>query len=175
MRIKETKVYPFDELSDDAKEKAVEGLWDINIFYGDWWECTFEDATQVKLKLTEFELDRGSYCRGEFIEDAKDTADAIVENHGKTCETRKTAEEFIVDSAKLYMKYPVKLDEDSDDYNEIGRDDDQEDLDREFLRAILEDYRIILQKDYEYLASEDAIIETIKANEYEFTEDGELA
>jgi hypothetical protein len=29
MRIKETRVYPFDELSDDAKEMAIQELADI--------------------------------------------------------------------------------------------------------------------------------------------------
>ena len=174
MRIKKTKVYPFDELSEDAKEKAVEYLHDINVSH-DWWEFTFEDAAQVKLKLTEFDCDGRGYCRGEFIEYAKDTADAIIENHGENCETWQTAEEFIVDSAKLYMTYPVKLDENGDDDNEWQRDEDQKILDAEFLNSILEDYRIILQKEYEYLSSEDAIIETIKCNDYEFTEDGKLA
>jgi len=32
----------------------------------------------------------------------------------------------------------------------------------------------MLQKEYEYETSEEAIVETIKANEYEFTEDGNL-
>lgn len=174
MRIKETKVYPFDELSDDAKEKAVQGLCDINVDY-EWWEFTFEDAETAKLKLTEFDIDRGNYCRGEFIEYAKDTADAIVFHHGENCETHKTAMEFLAASALLYMKYPVKLDEDGDDENETDRTREQGDVNDEFLRSILEDYRIILQKEYEHLTSENAIIETIKANEYEFTEDGKLA
>ena len=176
MRIKVTKttVYPFDELSEDAKEKAIEGLCDINLDY-EWWDSTFEDAKQAKLKLTEFELDRGSCCLGEFIEYPKDTADAIIENHGECCETHKTATEFIADLARLYMEFPVKLDADGDDENEWDRDKEQENLDDEFLLSILEDYRIMLQKEYEYLSSEDAIIETIKANEYEFTVDGKLA
>lgn len=174
MRIKETKVFPFSELSDGAKEKAVEKLYDINVDY-EWWESTFDDAETVKLKLTEFDIDRGSYCQGEFIEYAKDTADAIIENHGENCETRQTAEEFIVDSAKLYMEYPVKLDDDGDDENETDRTREQGDVNAEFLQSILEDYRIILQKEYEYLTSEKVIIETIEANEYEFTDDGKIA
>lgn len=174
MRIKETKVYPFDELPDDTKEKAVANLCDINVFH-DWWEFTFEDAAQVKLKLTEFDIDRGSYCRGEFIEYAKDTANAIIYAHGACCPTHETATEFIEDSAKLYMEYPVKLDDDGDDENETDRTREQGDLNDEFLHDILEDYRIILQKEYEHLSSEDAIIETIEANKYEFTADGELA
>ena len=176
MRTKVTKtvVYPFDELSEDAKEKAVQGFWDINLF-NEWWESIFEDAAEVYIELTEFELDRGSYCHGEFIKDAEDTAKLIIEDHGKSCETYKTAIEFIEDSAKLYMKYPVKLDDDGDDENETIREDKQEELNVEFKYSLLEDYRIILQNEYEHLGSEDVIIETIKINEYEFTVDGVLA
>lgn len=36
MRIKETKVYPFDELLENAKEKVVAGLWDLNVSF-EWW------------------------------------------------------------------------------------------------------------------------------------------
>ena len=140
-----------------------------------WWEGIFEDAEQVKLKLSEFDIDRGSYCRGEFIEDAKDTAEAIIENHGETCETHKTAMEFMRESAELFIVHPVKIAEDGFDDNEYRREQEQVDLDAEFLKSILEDYRIILQKEYEYLGSEATIIETIKSNEYEFTEDGKLA
>lgn len=174
MRIKETKVYPFDELSDDAKGKAMQELWDINL-HPEWWEDTFDDALSAGLKLTEFELDRGAYCRGEFINYAEDTANAIIESHGESCETYKTAEEYAKECAALWQKYPEKLDDDGFDDNEFDRDSDQEEIDAEFLKSILEDYRIILQKEYEYLGSEDAIIKTIKANEYEFTEDGILA
>ena len=59
-------------------------------------------------------------------------------------------------------------------YAEYGDPEDLEDLNKEFLRSLCEDYRIILQKEYEYLTSEEAIIETIEVNEYEFTEEGEL-
>ncbi len=174
MRIEKTKLYPFDELSEDAKEKAVQDLCNINVDY-EWYESTYEDAVQVKLNLLAFDLDGGGDCRGEFIEYAKDTADAIIENHGRMGETYKTAIEFIEDSAKLYMIYPVKLDDDGEDENEYDREKEQAELDGEFLKSILEDYRIILQKEYEHLTSETGIIETIEANEYEFTEDGKLA
>ena len=156
MRIKETKVYPFDELSDESKEKAVQGLWGINVDY-EWWETTFEDAKNVGIAITEFELDRGSYCRGT-IDNAIDTARAILKEHGDSCETWQTAKDF--------HDTVAKDGEDTADY---------ESLCLEFKYSLLEDYRIILQKEYEHLAGEEAIVETIKANEYEFTEDGKLA
>jgi hypothetical protein len=45
-------------------------------------------------------------------------------------------------------------------------------LEDEFLKTLCEDYRIILSREYDYLTSEAAIIETIEANEYEFKADG---
>ena len=155
MRIKKTKVYLFDELLDDAKEKVVENLCDINVNY-EWWDFTYEDAARAKLKLTELSLDRGAYCRGEFIEYAKNTADAIIDTHGACSSTHKTATEFIEDLAKLYMEYPVKLDDNGDDENEFERYSHQESLDDEFLKSILEDCRIILQETYEDLIGENS-------------------
>jgi len=66
MRTIETKVYPFSELSEDAKEKAIEGLSDINLDY-DWWNFVYEDITGVlsyfgtDAKVTGFALDTADY------------------------------------------------------------------------------------------------------------------
>ena len=176
MRIKvtKTKVYPFSELSETAKEKAIEQCCEFQVDY-EWWHSVYDDAEQNGLKLREFNIDRASYCRGEFIENAKDTAKKIIENHGETCETFQTAENYGKECASLWQVLPEKLDDDGYDENETARDDEQEDLDSEFLKSLLEDYRIILQKEYEYLTSEKVIIEMIEVNEYEFTEEGKLA
>ena len=45
----------------------------------------------------------------------------------------------------------------------------------EFLKALLEEYRIILTKEFEWLTSDECVIDTMRANEYEFNEDGSLA
>jgi len=37
-----------------------------------------------------------------------------------------------------------------------------------------EEYLSLLRQEYEYLTSKDAIVETIQANDYEFTEEGKL-
>ena len=68
-----TDVYKFDELPEDAKEKVIENLSCINVDF-EWWDCTYEDASNAGLKLTEFDIDRASYCKGEFYEDAVYTA-----------------------------------------------------------------------------------------------------
>lgn len=153
MRTIRIKLYKFSELSESAKQKAIENLSDINVDYN-WWESTYEDAKNIGLKITSFELDRNRHAKGKFTGYAIDTAKDILEEHGQDCETYKTAEGFISD-------YNTTLDEDI------------EELEEGFLNSLLEDYSIILQKEREYLQSEDAIIETIEANEYEFTITGE--
>ena len=40
MKTIETVVYDFDELSDEAKQKAINNLSDINVDYG-WWEFQY--------------------------------------------------------------------------------------------------------------------------------------
>lgn len=45
MRIVETKVYTFEELSATAKEVAIENHRDVNTYDG-WWEPIFEGITQ---------------------------------------------------------------------------------------------------------------------------------
>ena len=66
MRIKttETKVYKFEELTDEQKEKAIEKLYDINVNY-DQWDFTYDDAERIGLKLEGFDIDRGSYCKAK--------------------------------------------------------------------------------------------------------------
>ena len=131
------------------------------------------DAEEAGIKITEFDIDRGSYVKGHFLSGAEEAAHKIVDSHGKMCETYKTAKEYLQDRDNLVEKYSdgIKKDEVAGD-NEYEFDAECDELDAEFLRSVLEDYRIILSKEHDYLTSEEAIIETIEANEYEFTEDG---
>ena len=170
--VKITKVYRFDELTEEAKEKAIDQFYDINVGY-EWWGGMYEDAKTIGLEITEFNIDRGSYCRGKWIENAEDVARLILENHGESCETYKDAWEF-----QNAVSVQGSIFEDRDDYDpeyeEFTDSDQYQELCEEFQRTICEDYRIILWKEYEYLTSKEAIIETIEINEYEFTEDGKL-
>lgn len=153
------KVYTFNELNDNAQQKAIEKIAEFQTDY-EWWDSVYEDAKTIGLKITEFELDRGSYAKGEFINNAKEVAESILENHGESCETYKTAQIYLNEYKKLIP----------DENGEV----DSEDIDNEFKRSLLEDYRIMLQHEYEYLNSEESIKETIEANNYQFTEDGKL-
>ena len=188
MRKIETVVYKFDELSDEAKQKAIENLYALNVDH-EWWDGTYEDAENIGLKITAFDLGRASYVKGSFTQSALDVAKRIIEEHGEQCGTYQSAKDYMAEYEKLIVEQCqdeadmlcVPLDYDKyfgriyypEEY--YSQDEiDTEDIDTEFLRSLCEDYRIILQNEYEYLTSEEAIVESIQSNEYEFTEEGEL-
>ena len=155
METRSYNVYSFAELTDEQKQKAVENLWDINVNY-DWWDCTYDDANTVGLKISGFDIDRGSYCTLSFINTDEDTATAILKNHGESCDTYSLAQAFLADLEK-------EIDE--------AR---QDDLSVDFLKALSDEYLSMLRTAYEYLTSEEVIIETIDANAYMFTENGDI-
>jgi len=174
MKIKHVKTWKLNELPEDTKQKAIEKLYDINIEFGDWWDQIYEDAADVGIKITSFNIDRGSCCEG-VIYDFVETAQKIIKNHGELCETYLTANNYLEDRAKLVEKYSDGIETDivTED-NEYDFDLECDDLDEEFKKSILEDYRIILSKNYEYLTSKEAIIETIEANDYDFDVNGNI-
>lgn len=174
MRIKttETKVYTWEELTDEQKEKALSKLYDLNTDY-DWWYGVYDDAENVGIKITSFDLDRNRHAEGDFTQSGIDVARAIITEHGEKCETYKTAQEFLKRYEEIEIPEAVLDDEYDDKLYEYNLK--KEDIDDEFLKSILEDYSIMLQEEYEYLSSEEAIIETIEANEYEFDENGNIS
>jgi len=171
MKTKTINIYSFNELSDEAKQTAIEELYDINVNH-DWWECTYEDAENIGLKITSFDLDRNRHAKGELILSFAEVIANILKEHGENCETYKTAEKYMERWQPVFNEY---MDENSPKYESGEAENELQEIEDEFLNELLEDYSIILQREYEYLTSEEAIIETIEANEYEFTENGELA
>lgn len=157
-KVIETTVYEFNELSDNAKEKAREWYREGALNY-DWWESMFEDAANIGLKITSFDLDRNRHAKGQFTENAQTVAANVMQHHGDKCETFKTAAQFVIDRAKINMA--------ADD-----ADCQIETLEAEFERSLLEDYSILLQHEYEYLLSDESVDESITANGYTFTEAG---
>jgi hypothetical protein len=168
MRVIETKVYTFDELSPSAQATALDECRYFGMEH-DWWGGVYEDAAQVGVKITSFDLDRNRHATGT-IPDCYETARLIRDNHGPDCGTYKTAGEFIKRHDEIIDAYPVSSERTPDQDGEI--DSALDELEEEFRKSILEDYSIILQHECEYLSSDEAVEEMIRANEYEFTEKG---
>lgn len=173
MKILVIKVYSFDELSEKAQGKALEKLHDLNTSL-DWWIFTYDDAESIGLKLSEFNL-YPSYAKGKFLVSGKVLANEIKENHGSICETRKTAENFLVKLQELELYHELKHTDPEYDFKDTREFSEAlEDLEKEFLLSLCGDYAIMLQKEFEYLSSRESIIETIQANNYQFLENGDL-
>lgn len=151
MLTKTYQVYKFNELPEEAKEKAIERLYDINIDY-EWWQYIYEDAKRIGLEITSFDLDRNRQAEGNLIEYPYKVIELIKKEHGECCDTYKFAQRW---------KKDLKEDQNLDN-------------EQEFLDELLEEYSMMLQKEYEYLTSNEAIIETIEANDYDFTLDGKI-
>jgi hypothetical protein len=65
-----------------------------------------------------------------------------------------------------------------DEYGELATyklERELEDIERDFQYSLLEDYAIILQKEYEWQLEDDQADAAIRSNDYEFTETGEIA
>ena len=152
-----TTVYKFEELTDAAKESALAHLYDINVDH-DWWKCVYDDAKTIGCEIRAFDTGRSNSIDLR-CPNAHQTAILIVENHGETCDTMKLADEYLKDFDKL-------------DRGEDGELADE--IEKEFARALGEEYLSILRTEYEYQTSEEAIKETIEANDFDFTKEGRI-
>lgn len=170
MRTIRTKVYKFNELTPEGQQNAIEKLYDINVDHN-WWEFTYEDAANIGLKITEFDLDRNRSAKGEFTIAANEVAANIFRDHGQDCETYKTAKSYMEVWQPVFDAY---MDENSEKYESRESENELQDIEDDFLKSLLEDYSILLQKECDYRTSKEAIIETINANEYEFLANGKL-
>ena len=161
MKTIETKVYTFDELPEEAKEKARS--WYLEAASSDLGQWEYDDikldAENVGLKIE----------YGDFIGSAPECAEKILSEHGKDCETYKTAKEYLEEKAMIGDR-PSETVEDADDSK---WEDETGESDQTFLTSLLEDYRIMYEKNMEYRQSNEAVDDDIRANEYTFTGEGE--
>ena len=181
--VKKFNVYKYDELSDKAKQNAIERLYDINVRH-DWWDFLYEDFKEElkevgltcdtfyfsldrdyhidaqKLRFTDLKLFIKKLVDDKIKDSIIDVLDLDVENTG----FKRTS--YIISSKSCYLleRHPrlTKV----ANYIEIKATKE--------LQTILEDFLSRLQAEYEYLISEEAILDTIEANDYEFLENGKL-
>lgn len=168
MKTIEITLYKFEELSKEAQQKAIDNNLDFNVDY-EWWDGTYDDAKNVGIDIGSFE--NYSYCKGTIM-DTEQTAHDILKEHGEQCDTYKTAAAYLSERDKLIANWPK--DEDGEYINEGDLDTQLDELGEDFEQSILEDYRMMLDREYEYLTSYEAIKESLISNDYDFTEDGEM-
>lgn len=158
MKTIETKVYEYDELSDEAKEKARE--WYIQGAYDyDWYDFIYDEAKNLGFEIESFDIYH-KQIEIKLHDTAENISKKIIAEHGKNCDTHKTAKKYLTELARITKK--MKQDE------SISTDE----IDEEFQQSLAEDYLAMLIAESEYMISEEAIKEMMEANEYTFTADG---
>ena len=186
MRTVKTKVYRFEELSEESQEKALSELADINVDY-EWWDIdglldlTKDEMDEAEIEpgeikdvlfsytIREFDLERGQYIQFGNIVVSNDEA------------FRK----FLKIPKELWDQCSYYFENDSRNRNtyldlqtidEEPTDEENDILERaiEIMAEKIHEAWVSLRNDYEYLTSEEAIKEAIETNEYEFCEDGKM-
>ena len=142
--------YDYDELSPEAQTKAIEWWLGSGLDY-EWWDAVYEDAKNIGLEISEFDIGRTNHIRGSLTGDLADTLAAILKDHGRQTDTYRLVQDFYWQRHNG-NSYTVE----------------------EFEHALLEEYLVMLRNEYEYLTSEESVAENIRANGYEFLEDGSI-
>lgn len=190
-RIHETILYKFDELSTESKEKAITsfqkddsyldynwhkyiindfttifeliGYYDITCYFSGFWSQGDGACFSARFSRNKRCLDKvKKYCpKEQKILDIVEQIQSEIPLH----------EEYeIKHSGRYYHEYCTNV------YYLVDNNK-AEQLDERFLELSRQLMKILYKKlndEYDYLNSSEAIIECIKANDYEFTEDGTL-
>lgn len=202
MRIVETKVYKFKELSEQAKEKAIESYRDINVQH-EWYDGTFEIFKETMNDLG-FDVDKmyfsgfwsqgdGAMFEGSLNDNIKYRLDDVLEKHMRSSKKNWNRVEKLIKDGFINLNgsfshagryYHEKSYDDSlsceyqCDYSlNLSNIEDILDDMLECIREMYEDHcRQLysdLEKEHEYYTSDNEVAETIICNDYEFTKEGE--
>lgn len=199
MRTIETTVFTFDELSDQAKEKARAWFRDGQLDY-DWYDSAYEDAETIG-KIFGIEMDRkrnsttpaiwfsGFYSQGdgacfegrwECREDAgakiREYApqDSTLHEIGDALAGYKGCSARVKHRGHYYHSLCTEIDVGEPDEEEITVSVAHDDV-RETLREFMQWIYVQLEKECEWLQADEQVDESIRANGYEFEEDGTRA
>ena len=192
-----TNVYPFSELSEDAKERAIQQQTeyaDADFFSNDS-EFVIYDIKNTG-KLLGFDIDNvyfsgfnsqgdGACCEGSYSY-RKKSVEIIKAEYPQDDELHQIVKAFadlqkrnfygltadIKHRGHHYHELCTAIDVSHNDDREISLNDEDE------LCELLYDFMIWgykrLNDDYDYRLNEEGLIDTIEANEYIFTADGQL-
>lgn len=187
MKILQTKIYSFSELSKDAKAKAVESLRDINVDYDNWHDYIIEDYTEklealgyrdIKIFYSGFWSQGDGACYTATVDIYEWLKAHKLSNKYKALfnvSKEGGISATISHSSRYYYSTSTSLEESGiweesekvqSQYYEIEKLilAEREQMGNELYRA--------LESAYEEERKDENVINTIEANEYSFLEDG---
>ena len=192
MRIMETKVYKFNELSEEAKENAIDKLRDINVDCDGWWEDDFLLDIGLPKKIVQkidngyvmfnweriyFSLDRDRYIQFVNLKIEDKYIDLFRQFLGIPKALWKNVYYTFSNENNTYYNYNANTyivfeHQENKDFTE-KQWNILEKAQKKFDDLVFNAWQQ-LDSQYNYLISDESIIETIEANDYEFTEEGKL-
>lgn len=201
MRIIETKVYPFDELSENAKERAHSDFLSSGFEY--FWANENEATLNAFCGIFPIKADEWEYGYRNYINSKMETGDAdtetayyelrgvrllkwIVNNYWQYLYRRKyighlkNKEKFSPVYSRCQWEHSCVLTGYYIDeailkplYDFIERPDKTSSFE-DILKDCLESWVVACNKDYEACCEEEYFAEHAEANSFEFTESGKL-
>jgi hypothetical protein len=167
MKTIEIKVYKFEELDKQTKEKVIENYRYINVEDKDWWEfIQYNLKNLYNIELHEFNLDRGYSVNINIKSELFEVCENIIRE--------KTYFHFILSEAKSYVEK----------YNEIQSNNKEDEVIEQLVEQL--DYESNIEKhiensilksldcEWEYCISDEAVTDTIEVNDFDFTTDGKI-
>ena len=195
----EKTVYDFDELSEKAKQNAI---YKYAANY-DWWDSVYDDFVQI-LEILGFDVaERGGsrkrhniefsgfyhqgsyaafsgyyYFRQGMSKEIKNYAPKDKELHRIAKELTEMQRKYFYQlSAKFtysdYYGYSVDMEDGRRQYGWLDSNEPEK-VFRQVLKDLSSWLYDSLQKEYEYLTSEESFKESCEANEWTFDEDGNI-
>ena len=209
MRTKTTTIYLFDELSDEAKQTAIDSNRYTEVEFFDWWGSSFEMfAEAADLFGLDIRQTRKSFADGGHRYDPTIFFSGFSSQGDGACfegcyaykkgALKAAKQAFPTDSELLRIVRDLQTLQQRNFYQltatakhlgiynhsgcmDIAVDradgkafsgDDEESLEQLF-RDFADWIYSSLEKEYDYLTSDEAVAESLRANEIEFTEDGQ--
>ena len=187
-----TTVYEYNELSDEAKQTALEKQYNINIDGYNWWDSDFCDFKEIAalIGITVKDIYFSGFCSqgdgacftGNY-EYKKGALKSVKEYAPLDAELHEIALNLQNLQRKYFYQLSANVEHHGHYYHELCTriqvykdgdyvNDEAENGITEFLRNFMQWIYLQLNKQYDYLTLEEAIVETL--NEYQFTEDGEM-
>lgn len=171
------KVYKFGELSDEAKERALEDNRYVLVEDYAWYDFIYDEADMIGIEIEEFDLDR-RYIKIRLNTSVLNSVESAMQWFGESTEEYKLVKSYYDAIMKLADSDEVK------EYLEENPDDDAYDaiynmsLDDRFYDEYINDMKRVflrmLENEFNYLTSDEAIIEHFNINDYEFFENGKI-
>ena len=198
MKTKTVNIYSFEELNESAKERAINNYRESDIMSYDWYDFVYEDAKEIG-KIMGIDIDKiyfsgfwsqgdgacfeGGYCY------AKGSTKKIREYAPLDKDLHAIADKLYAIQKERFYKISARVKHSGYYYHSGCTDievyhDSYElwyNVDYDFIDGIQETLRDFMQwiyktleSEYEFLTSNEAIEENIKANEFEFDEFGNM-